>query len=57
MTVSVWRDWVEQWLQLITFRRMGTLEDLAGAVLYLLSNVVSYTSGADLIIDGCSTCV
>jgi sorbose reductase len=57
MTASVRRDWVEEWLHMIPFRRMGSPEELAGAVLYLLSDAASYTSGADLIIDGCFTCV
>jgi sorbose reductase len=57
MTAAVRSDWVEEWLKLIPFHRMGKPEELAGAVLYLLSDAASYTSGADLIIDGCFTSV
>ena len=37
--------------------RMGTPEELAGAVIYLLSDASTYTSGCDMIIDGCFTVV
>ena len=57
MTASVRQDWVQEWLKIIPFGRMGTPEELAGAVMYLLSDAASYTSGTDLIIDGCFTCV
>lgn len=50
-------DWRELWTQMIPFKRMGRPEELAGAVIYLLSEASSYTSGADLIIDGCFTAV
>jgi len=56
MTGSVRADWREEWEGLIPFRRMGTPEELAGAVIYLMSDASSYTSGADIIIDGCYTC-
>ena len=42
---------------MIPFGRMGTPEELAGAVIYLLSDAASYTSGANVIIDGCFTVV
>ena len=57
MTESVRRDWLEYWESLIPFHRMGTPEELGGAVIYLISGASSYTSGADLIIDGCFTCI
>lgn len=50
-------DWRQQWTDMIPFKRMGTPEELSGAVLYLLSDASPYTSGADLIIDGCFTVV
>ena len=48
-------DWQKLWIESIPFKRMGTPEELAGAVIYLLSDASTYTSGADLIIDGCFT--
>ena len=57
MTASVRGDWVQFWTELIPFKRMGKPEELAGAVLYLLSDASSYTSGCDMIIDGCFTCI
>jgi len=57
MTGTVSADWRNYWEGLIPFHRMGTPEELAGAVIYLISDASSYTSGADIIIDGCFTCV
>ncbi|NMB42755.1 MAG: SDR family oxidoreductase [Clostridiales bacterium] len=48
-------DWQKLWIESIPFKRMGTPEELAGAVIYLLSEASTYTSGCDLIIDGCFT--
>lgn len=45
------------WLESIPYKRMGTPEELAGAVIYLLSDASTYTSGCDIIIDGCFTVV
>ena len=38
-------------------RRLSRPEELAGAVIYLLSDAATYTSGANIIIDGCFTVV
>lgn len=57
MTGSVRQDWQDYWINSIPFKRMGTPEELAGAVIYLLSDASTYTSGADLIIDGAFTVV
>ena len=57
MTGTVRQDWQDYWVSTIPFRRMGTPEELAGAVIYLLSDASTYTSGADLLIDGCFTVV
>ena len=57
MTGTVRQDWQDLWVDMIPFKRMGTPEELAGAVIYLLSDASTYTSGADLIIDGCFTVV
>jgi sorbose reductase len=45
------------WTDTIPFKRMGRPDELAGAVLYFMSDASTYTSGCDLIIDGCFTCV
>lgn len=57
MTGTVRQDWQDFWVESIPFKRMGTPEELVGAVIYLLSDASTYTSGADLIIDGCFTVV
>lgn len=57
MTGNVRADWRQIWTDMIPFKRMGDPKELAGAVIYLLSDAASYTSGADLIIDGCFTTV
>lgn len=55
MTGLVREDWRKFWTDLIPFKRMGKPDELAGGVIYLLSDAASYTSGCDLIIDGCFT--
>jgi NAD(P)-dependent dehydrogenase (short-subunit alcohol dehydrogenase family) len=50
-------DWQKLWIESIPYKRMGTPEELAGAVIYLLSDASTYTSGCDMIIDGCFTVV
>ncbi len=57
MTGNVREDWRQLWTDQIPFKRMGNPDELAGAVIYLLSNASTYTSGADLIIDGCFVAV
>ena len=57
MTGSVRQDWVAWWEDLIPYKRMGTPEELVGAVIYLMSDASTYTSGANIVIDGCFTCI
>jgi NAD(P)-dependent dehydrogenase (short-subunit alcohol dehydrogenase family) len=57
MTAHVRKDWTDIWEASTPFKRMGKPEELAGAVIYLASDCASYTSGSDIIIDGCFTCV
>lgn len=52
---NVREDWRQQWTQMIPFGRMGKPEELAGAVIYLASEASSYTSGCNIVIDGCYT--
>lgn len=57
MTGNVRKDWQELWVNSIPFKRMGRPEELAGAVIYFLSDASTYTSGCDMLIDGCFTVV
>lgn len=57
MTGMVRKDWQDLWVSSIPFKRMGKPEELAGAVIYLLSDAATYTSGCDMLIDGCFTLV
>lgn len=57
MTGNVRQDWQDSWVNSIPFKRMGTPEELAGAVIYLLSGASTYTSGLNMLIDGCFTVV
>ena len=50
-------DWKKLWEGMIPFGRMGTPEELAGAVIYLASDMSSYTSGLNMVIDGAFTCI
>ncbi|MCL2708581.1 MAG: SDR family oxidoreductase [Defluviitaleaceae bacterium] len=56
MTASVAKEMTDYWVSVTPFKRMGTPEELSGAVIYLASDCASYTSGCDLIADGCFTC-
>jgi NAD(P)-dependent dehydrogenase (short-subunit alcohol dehydrogenase family) len=40
------------WTSLIPVGKMGSPEDLQGAVVYLLSDASRYVTGADLRVDG-----
>jgi len=42
----------EKWTSLIPLGKMGTPEDLMGAVTFLLRDASKYITGADLRIDG-----
>jgi NAD(P)-dependent dehydrogenase (short-subunit alcohol dehydrogenase family) len=57
MTSTVREDWRDIWTGLTPYKRMGTPEELAGAVIYLLSDAAAFTTGCDLIIDGGFTLV
>ena len=57
MTAHVRKDWTDQWIALTPYKRMGKPEELSGAVIYLASDCAGFTSGCEIIIDGCFTCV
>ena len=42
----------QQRLQLVPMKRMGTAEEIASLVLFLLSDESAYTTGAEVTIDG-----
>jgi NAD(P)-dependent dehydrogenase (short-subunit alcohol dehydrogenase family) len=45
------------WIERTPFGRLGNPEELAGAVIYYLSDASTYTTGSQLLIDGGYTCV
>lgn len=57
LTSFVREDWREMWKEQTPMKRMGTPEELAGTVIYLLSDASSFATGTDLIIDGGFTSV
>lgn len=57
LTCHVNPEWQERWMDMTPYGRYGQPEELCGAVIYLLSDSASFTSGTDLVIDGCFTAV
>ncbi len=57
MTGTVRQDWQDYWKSLIPMKRMGTPEELAGAVIYLASDASTYTNASNIVIDGGFTSV
>jgi len=56
MTLGAPAEWKERWMDLSPAKRMGTPEELTGAVVYLASDAASFTTGTDIIIDGAFVC-
>ncbi len=50
-------NWIPSWIQATPVKRMGTPEELQGAVIYLASDASSFTTGSDIVIDGAFTCI
>ena len=57
LTASVREDYRNSWISQIPLRRMGTPEELVGAIIYLFSDSAGYTTGCDIVIDGSFTVV
>ncbi|QFG69739.1 SDR family oxidoreductase [Ornithinimicrobium pratense] len=57
LTSRVREDWRDQWAQLTPMKRLGRPEELASAVVYFLADSASFTTGAELIVDGGFTTV
>jgi sorbose reductase len=45
------------WINATPFGRFAKPDEIAGAVIYFASNASSYTSGSELRVDGCFTCL
>ena len=57
LTASIREDYRKSWASQIPMGRMGTPEELVGAIIYLFSDSASYTTGCDIIMDGSFTIV
>lgn len=57
MNQIVPRETAEVWMRATPFHRFATTDEIASAVLYFASDASGYTSGSELIIDGCFTCL
>lgn len=57
MTGGVRADWRALWEDATPMKRMARPDELAGAVVYLLSDAASFTTGCDIVIDGGFTLV
>lgn len=57
LTSFVRQDWQDMWKDDTPMKRMGTPNELVGAIVYLFSDSASYTTGSDVIIDGGFTTV
>ncbi len=57
LTSFVDEKWQDRWMDLSPYGRYGTPEELVGAVMYLLSDAASFTTGTDIVVDGAFTCV
>ena len=56
MSVDTPRERKDAWKGMMPYGRMGTPEELIGAVLYLAGDSSPYTTGTDLIVDGAYVC-
>ena len=56
MTLSA-TQWIPAWESLTPAKRMGRPEELTAALVYLAGDGASFTTGADIVIDGAYSCV
>jgi NAD(P)-dependent dehydrogenase (short-subunit alcohol dehydrogenase family) len=49
---DAWPDGVNRWLTACPLERLGSTEDVADAVLFLLSDAARWITGATLVVDG-----
>ena len=49
---DAWPDGVQRWTERAPLGRLGTPQDVADAVLFLLSPAARWISGANLVVDG-----
>lgn len=54
---NISKEQVEKNIQIYPMKRYADAIEIAGYIIYLLSDVSTYTSGSNLIIDGCFTIV
>ena len=52
-----WPQGVQNWLENVPLKRLGTGEDIANATLFLVSDAASFITGVNLIVDGGMECV
>ena len=57
MTKAAPEEWKSRWVDLTPAGRMGSPEELVGAILYMADDSSSYTTGMDLVVDGAFTCM
>ena len=50
------KAWQDIWFSMCPTKRMGTAQEMAGAILYLAGPAASYTTGANIEIDGGYAC-
>ncbi len=50
------KAWQDTWFSMCPTKRMGVAEEMAGGVLYLVSPIATYTTGANLVMDGGYSC-
>ncbi len=50
------KAWMDIWLERTPIARLGTPLEIAGAVLYLAGDLSSFTTGANVVIDGGYSC-
>jgi NAD(P)-dependent dehydrogenase (short-subunit alcohol dehydrogenase family) len=50
------KAWMDTWFAMSPIKRLGTVGEIAGAILYFAGSASTFTTGANLVIDGGYTC-